>query len=191
MRGLRANSPITAIAWLVASGSTGTPSAEGSLRSSTIDWVAASRASTACPTACTAIEPVALQVAGPAADAGAEAGRSLRAAPARSASRRTRSAAVARVLAGRVRSCTAATSDAVLSPCGPGISRSRPAAIAGTMASTAPQSEITAPSKPHSSRSTSVSSQWCSAAWMPLTRLYAHITVHGCSPTTTRSKAGR
>ena len=42
----------------------------------------------------------------------------------------------------------------------PGISRSSPAASAATGSCTAPQSETTAPSKPHSSRRTSVSSHW-------------------------------
>ncbi len=43
----------------------------------------------------------------------------------------------------------------------PGISRSMPAATPPTRSLTAPQSDTTAPVKPHSSRSSSVSSQGC------------------------------
>ena len=52
-----------------------------------------------------------------------------------------------------------------------GISRSSPAFSALTRSCTAPQSLITKPSKPHSSRSTSVSSQWFSLAYVPFTLL--------------------
>ena len=46
--------------------------------------------------------------------------------------------------------------------CGPGISRSSPPCSAATRSCTAPQSETTKPSKPHSSLRMSVSSSWCS-----------------------------
>ena len=58
---------------------------------------------------------------------------------------------------------TAATSLAPRSRAGPGISRSSPAFTVGAVEREPNQSDITAPSKPHSSRSTSVSSQRCSA----------------------------
>ena len=59
---------------------------------------------------------------------------------------------------------TAATIAASLTPRLGGISRSSPAASAATRSCTAPQSETTRPSKPHSPRSTSVSSHACSDA---------------------------
>ena len=53
----------------------------------------------------------------------------------------------------------------------PGISRSHPAAIPAARSLVAPQSDSTRPSKPHCSRSTSVSSQRCSPQKTPLRRL--------------------
>ena len=69
--------------------------------------------------------------------------------------------------------------------------RSTPAQTAVARSFTAPQSETTSPSKPHSSRSSSVSSQRFSLAYVPLILLYAHITVSGRAPFTIRSNAGR
>ncbi len=74
----------------------------------------------------------------------------------------------------------ARTASASLSPknCGgPGISRSRPALAAGTVLCSPYQSDMTRPSKPHSSRSILMSSA-CSLQYGPLTRLYAVINAH-------------
>jgi len=60
-----------------------------------------------------------------------------------------------------------------------------------TRSCTAPQSDITNPSKPHSSRSTSVSRKWFSLAYVPLTLLYEHMTVHGFADVTTFWKPRR
>ena len=54
---------------------------------------------------------------------------------------------------------------------GPGISKSSPARNAATRLCTAPQSETTKPSKPHSFFRMSVSSWWCSEPKVPLMRL--------------------
>ena len=72
-----------------------------------------------------------------------------------------------------------------------GISRSSPAFSARTRSWTAPQSDTTNPSKPHSPRSTSVSRKWFSLAKTPFTRLYEHITVHGFAVVTTFWKPRR
>ncbi len=66
---------------------------------------------------------------------------------------------------------TASTILAADTPPVAGISRSSPAATAATGSSTAPQSDTTRPSNPHSSRSTSVSSQRSWEAYTPLIRL--------------------
>ena len=60
---------------------------------------------------------------------------------------------------------------------GPGISRSSPAFAAGTVLCVPNQSDITRPSKPHSSRRIAMSSA-CSLQYGPLTRLYAVINAH-------------
>ena len=63
---------------------------------------------------------------------------------------------------------TAAATASGLRPRAGGISRSSPASSAGTRWYTAPQSETTRPSKPHSSRRTVVSSHGFSEADNPL-----------------------
>ena len=88
-------------------------------------------------------------------------------------------------------SATASTTARSLTPRFGGISRSSPAASAATRSATAPQSDITRPVKPHSVRSTSVSSHAFWEAYTPFTLLYAHITVHGRAAVTTCSNAGR
>ena len=60
---------------------------------------------------------------------------------------------------------------------GPGISRSSPAFAAGAVLCVPYQSDITTPSKPHSSRSIA-SSAACSLQYVPWTRLYAAMTAH-------------
>ena len=72
-----------------------------------------------------------------------------------------------------------------------GISRFRPALSAATRSLTAPQSDMTMPLKPHSPRSTSVSSQRFCEENTPLILLYEHMTVHGWAVLTMYSKAGR
>ncbi len=74
---------------------------------------------------------------------------------------------------------------------GPGISRSRPALAAGAVLCVPNQSEITNPSKPHSSRRTVVSSHSCSLQYVPLRRLYALITPHAPPSTTAASNGTR
>ncbi len=71
-----------------------------------------------------------------------------------------------------------------------GISRLRPALRDATRSWSAPQSLMTMPWKPHSSRSTSVSSQWSCAACTPLMQLYAQHDGHGWGFSTMCSNAG-
>ena len=135
-RGVRANSPMTATLGPVASGRRAF-----SLRSNTIPAAAASRAR----------RVVSIGIVGSRRDAprwhavdqvGQPAGRRVE--------RRSRRACPSR---------TAATSCASVWPPLAGISRSSPAATPATRSFTAPQSDMTNPSKPHSSRSTVVRSQ--------------------------------
>ena len=72
----------------------------------------------------------------------------------------------------------------------PGISRSSPAAIAFAVSAKANQSEITKPSKPHSPRNTSDSSQVLSAQYSPLRRLY-EVMIPRAPPSFTASSNGR
>ncbi len=76
----------------------------------------------------------------------------------------TRPAATSSVDSGSEPSPTAATSCASVTPLDVGISRSIPDASEGTRSLTAPQSDTTSPSKPHSSRRTDVSSHGSSDA---------------------------
>jgi hypothetical protein len=167
-RGVRANSPTTAIV-SPAPGASG--SSAPSFLSRTAHSAATARASAWCA---------------PASKPRASGGRAARSS---SASMRATAASSRRSSSSPAR--TAATIRVSLRPRFGGISRSSPAASAATRSSTAPQSDITSPSKPHSSRSTSVSSHGFSDAQTPLTLLYEHINVHGPASATTRSKPGR
>ncbi len=145
-RGVRANSPITAMVWPVTSASGSTPS----FFSSTMLCAAARRARAWCA---------------PASRVAVSRRRD------RSTSRSTRPAARSRMASSRSPAATASMIARSLTPSLGGISRSSPARSAATRSCTAPQSETTIPSKPHSSRSTSVSSHRCWAAYTPLTLL--------------------
>ena len=73
----------------------------------------------------------------------------------------------------------------------PGISRSSPACRAVTRSWIPPQSLMTTPSKPHSSRKTPRSNQAFCEQNSPFTRLYALMTAHGFPSFTAISNAVR
>jgi hypothetical protein len=77
----------------------------------------------------------------------------------------------------------------VVDEAGPGMTRSWPDAADATVSVTAPQSEITTPSKPHSSFSGEVSSSFAEAA-TPLTRLYDDMIIQA-PDATARSNGAR
>ena len=82
---------------------------------------------------------------------------------------------------------------AALSPkwCPPGMFRSQPARNAAVLSCMAPQSVTAMPSKPHSSRSMSVSRRRLSLQYSPFTLLYAHMTEPGRLSRTAISNAVR
>ena len=92
-------------------------------------------------------------------------------APAHRASRKIRATLSSMTDSGTTPSRTACTRAAPQGPFGPGIARSSPATAVATVVLAALQSETTTPPNSHSPLRICLSSQGCSVAGVPLTRL--------------------
>ena len=146
------------------------------LRASTNERVATSRASAA-------------PSGGSGTVAGSTAGGTPSSSPARAASRSTRRTLSSTTASATVPARTAATSAAPHGSPAAGITTSSPALALASVLRAAVQSEITTPSKPHSSFSRSCRSGRCSVMVAPLTPLYAAITAQ--TPAATIRSNGR